>query len=173
MLLSSRPERMWTWDSSLVLQQHSALQIYLKTFIIYCLFQQPGFQHFNRGFVGFDFPHQDIKLYSIFYKMHRDLRCIIALLAKASSAGGGKASWQKRRNKETLQDVTLIWLYLYWVLFIYSFMILVLWYSLNTVPNVSVTWHPSVLIIPSVPPIIWLQLLTLTTVPSNSTDSKR
>ena len=35
MLLSSRPERMWTWDSSLVLQQHSALQIYLKTFIVY------------------------------------------------------------------------------------------------------------------------------------------
>ena len=43
---------------------------------IYCLFQQPGFQYFNRGFVGFDFPHQEMKYISNFlqdaprFKMH-------------------------------------------------------------------------------------------------------
>ena len=34
---------------------------------IYCLFQQPGFQYFKRGFVGFDFPHQEMKYISIFF----------------------------------------------------------------------------------------------------------
>ena len=57
---------------------------------IYCLFQQPGFQYFNRGFVGFDFPHQDIKYIFNFlqdaprFKMHN---CI---------AGESIISWRRQ-----------------------------------------------------------------------------
>ena len=97
------------------------LQIYLNTFIVYSNNKQPGFQHFNRGFVGFDFPHQDIKYISNFLldaprlKMHNciageSIISCIRLILNWMLDKEARPTWQKRRNKEILQDVTLIWL---------------------------------------------------------------